>query len=186
MVTCRVICALLGLTVLRVSLAAELPPPAYQAAARTAGIPASVLFAITQQESGLRLRGRFLPWPWTLNVAGQPRRFRTQHAACKGLLQAVARHGAKRIDVGLGQTNLGYQGHHYDEPCDALNPVKNLQVTAQLLREHFQATENWVAAAGRYHRPAGGVSARVYRARFAQRWTVTNEPPVETGGDHWP
>jgi hypothetical protein len=96
--------------------AAELPPPAYQLAAQRADIPSTVLFAIALQESGVRVRGRLLPWPWTLNIAGSPYRFATARRV-PGLLLALAQHDAKRIDVGLGQTNLGYQGHHFSSPA---------------------------------------------------------------------
>lgn len=149
--------------------AAELPPPAYQLAAKSADIPSTVLFAIALQESGTRTRGRLLPWPWTLNIAGAPYRFVTRQAACQALLQALTRHNAKRIDVGLGQTNLGYQGQHFSSPCEALDPYRNLAVTAALLREHYAVTGDWVLAAGRYHRPAGGAPAARYRARFSRQ-----------------
>ena len=75
------------LTMLAVQ-ADELPPPAYQLAAHDADIPSTVLFAIALQESGIRVRGRLLPWPWTLNIAGTPYRFATRQAACHALLQA--------------------------------------------------------------------------------------------------
>lgn len=54
----------LALTGVTVAQAGGLPPPAYQLAAAQAGIPASVLFAIAQQESGTPLRGQLVPWPW--------------------------------------------------------------------------------------------------------------------------
>lgn len=147
----------------------ELPPPAYQLAAHGADIPSAVLFAITLQESGTRVRGRLLPWPWTLNIAGTPYRFVTRQAACQALLQALAHHGAKQVDVGLGQTNLGYHGQRFSSPCEALDPYRNLAVTAALLREHHAATGDWVLAAGRYHRPAGGARAARYRAGFSRQ-----------------
>lgn len=149
--------------------AEELPPPAYQLAAHDADIPSAVLFAIALQESGIRVRGRLLPWPWTLNIAGTPYRFATHQAACHALLQALAQHDAKRVDVGLGQTNLGYHGERFSSPCDALDPYRNLAVTATLLREHHAATGDWILAAGRYHRPAGGAPAARYRAGFSRQ-----------------
>lgn len=158
----------LMLTMLAVQ-ADELPPPAYQLAAHDADIPPTVLFAIALQESGTRVRGRLLPWPWTLNIAGTPYRFTTRQAACHALLQALTRHDTKRVDVGLGQTNLGYHGQRFSSPCEALDPYRNLAVTAALLREHHDATGDWVLAAGRYHRPAGGAPAARYRAGFSQR-----------------
>lgn len=154
---------------LRVAQADELPPPAYQLAAHGADIPSAVLFAIALQESGIRVRGRLLPWPWTLNIAGTPYRFANRQAACHALLQALAQHDAKRVDAGLGQINLGYHGHRFSNPCEALDPYRNLAVTAALLREHHAATGDWVLAAGRYHRPAGGAPAARYRAGFSRQ-----------------
>jgi len=161
-----------GLVLMLMTLATQaagLPPPAYQLAAQSANIPSTVLFAIALQESGIRVRGRLLPWPWTLNIAGSPYRFATRQAACQALLQALAQHDAKRIDVGLGQTNWGYQGQRFSSPCEALDPYRNLAVTAALLSEHHAVTGDWVLAAGRYHRPAGGAPAVRYRAGFSQQ-----------------
>ena len=161
-----------GLALMLTMLAAqadELPPPAYQLVAHDADIPSTVLFAIALQESGTHVRGRLLPWPWTLNIAGTPYRFATRQTACHALLQALVRHNPKRIDVGLGQTNLGYHGQRFSNPCEALDPYLNLTVTAALLREHHTATGDWVSAAGRYHRPAGGAPAARYRAGFSRQ-----------------
>ena len=93
--------------------AQEVPPPAYQLAAQRAGIPSTVLYAVALQESGMRRNGRIVPWPWTLNVAGQSRRFATRADACAGLQQAMRSTPPTRIDAGLGQINLGYHPHRY-------------------------------------------------------------------------
>ena len=58
--------------------AQEIPPPAYQLAAQRAGIPSTVLYAVALQESGVRRDDRIVPWPWSLNVAGQSRRYATR------------------------------------------------------------------------------------------------------------
>lgn len=146
--------------------AQEVPPPAYQLAAYTAGVPSSVLYALALQESGTRLRGRLRPWPWSLNIAGASHRFANRKAACAALLQAIGEVGAKAVDAGLGQINLGWNGQRFQRPCEALDPYRNLQVSAQLLQEHHAQVDDWVAAAGRYHRPAGGEPAARYRASF--------------------
>ena len=154
---------------MRLVLAESIPPPAYQLAAERAGVPATVLFAVTLQESGTVLHGQRIPWPWTLNIAGQGQRYPTRDAACQGIHKAARQHDLKRIDVGLGQTNLGHNGARYSSPCAALDPQQNLIVTATLLREHYDLTGDWVQAAGRYHRPAGGAIAARYRAQFRQQ-----------------
>jgi len=143
--------------------AQELPPPAYQIAAQRAGIPSTVLYAVALQESGIHRNGRIVPWPWSLNVAGQPRRYATRTDACAGLWQAMRTTPRTRIDAGLGQINLGYHQRRYASACDLLDPYRNLAIAAAILREQHTSGEDWLLAIGRYHRPAGGAPAARYR-----------------------
>jgi soluble lytic murein transglycosylase-like protein len=146
-----------------IASAQEIPPPAYQLAAKQAGIPSAVLYAVALQESGIQRNGRIVPWPWSLNVAGKSRRFQTRAAACAALKQALRQVAATRVDVGLGQINLGYQKHRYRDPCDVLDPYANLRLAADILREHHASGQDWLIAIGRYHHPAGGEPAERYR-----------------------
>ena len=118
----RTVLALLACMLAGAVRAGEIPPPAYQIAAQRAGIPSAVLYAVVLQESGTRVGGRLVPWPWTLNVAGTAQRFATRAEACTGLRQALRRTPATRIDAGLGQINLGYHPQRYAQPCDLLDP----------------------------------------------------------------
>jgi len=138
-------------------------PPAYQLAAQRAGIPSAVLYAVALQESGIRRNQRLVPWPWSLNIAGQSYRFDTRAQACVALQQALRDTPSTRIDVGLGQINLGYQHHRYQQPCDLLAPYRNLSIAAEILKEQHRPNEDWLLAIGRYHRPAGGEPAARYR-----------------------
>lgn len=160
--------SLLLLALLGSAQAREIPPAAYQQIARQAGIPAEVLYAVALQESALHLRGQLRPWPWTLNVAGQPMRFANHRTACQALHQALASTDSKRIDIGLAQINWGYHRQRFSSPCSALRPTLNLTVAAHLLREHHWHSGDWLLAAGRYHRPAGGTPAARYRAEVAR------------------
>lgn len=148
--------------------AQEVPPPAYQIAAQRAGVPSPILYAIALQESGIRKGGRVVPWPWTLNVAGAGRRFDSKAEACAGLRHAIQEAPLTRLDVGLGQINLGYQQHRYDHPCDLLDPYRNLVIAAEILKEQHNPGEEWMLAIGRYHRPAGGPPAARYRRSVGQ------------------
>lgn len=161
---------LLLIVVLAVGLAyaQEIPPPAYQLAAQRAGIPSTVLYAVALQESGLRRDGRIVPWPWSLNVAGASRRYATRKQACEGLRQALREAPPTRIDVGLGQVNLGYHTQRYRQPCDLLDPYSNLRIAADILKEQHTPGEDWLLAIGRYHRPAGGAPAARYRRSVSQ------------------
>ena len=143
--------------------AQEVPPPAYQLAAQRAGIPSTVLYAVALQESGLRRNGRIVPWPWSLNVAGQSHRYATRADACAGLQQAIRATPHTRIDAGLGQINLGYHQQRYSTACDLLDPYRNLAIAAEILHEQHTPGEDWLLAIGRYHRPAGGEPAARYR-----------------------
>lgn len=153
------------------ALAREVPPPAYQLAAHRADVPAAVLYAVALQESGAMLRGRLIPWPWTLNVAGRAERYATRAEACAGIRRALARTPANRIDAGLGQVNLGYHAHRYAHPCDLLDPYRNLAIAAEILQEQHTPDEDWLVAIGRYHRPAGGAPAARYRRSVHQHLT---------------
>ncbi|EMV8752344.1 lytic transglycosylase domain-containing protein, partial [Escherichia coli] len=68
-----------------------------------------------------------------------------------------------RIDVGLGQINLGYHRQRYTSACDLLDPYRNLAIAADILKEQHSPGEDWLLAIGRYHRPAGGEPAARYR-----------------------
>jgi len=159
-----VLCGLAALA----AAAQEVPPPAYQLAARRAGVPSTVLYAVALQESGAHLNGRLIPWPWSLNVAGATKRYSTRAEACTGLHQALRQVPSIRIDAGLGQINLGYQRHRYRQPCDLLDPYANLAIAAEILREQHTPGEDWLVAVGRYHRPAGGAPAARYRRSVDQ------------------
>ncbi|MGE1080688.1 transglycosylase SLT domain-containing protein [Pseudomonas shirazensis] len=143
--------------------AQEVPPPAYQLTAQRAGIPSLVLYAVALQESGIRRNGRIVPWPWSLNVAGQSRRYATRSDACADLQQVMRSTPYTRIDVGLGQINLGYHRQRYTSACDLLDPYRNLAIAADILKEQHSPGEDWLLAIGRYHRPAGGEPAARYR-----------------------
>ena len=149
-------------------LAQEIPPPAYQIAASRAGVPSPVLYAVALQESGMLRDGKFVPWPWSLNVAGETRRFGNQAEACSGLLAALRQVRATRVDAGFSQINLGYQKHRYRHPCELLDPYRNLVIAAEILREQYDPREDWLLAMGRYHRPAGGAPAARYRKSVAR------------------
>ena len=156
----------------------EVPPPAYQLAAQQAGVPSPVLYAVALQESGARLRGRLIPWPWTLNVAGRAERYATRAEACAGIRRALARTPVNRIDAGLGQVNLGYHAHRYAHPCELLDPYRNLAIAAEILQEQHTPGEDWLLAIGRYHRPAGGAPAARYRRSVHRHLTRVLDPGV--------
>ncbi|EBL8291869.1 transglycosylase [Salmonella enterica] len=154
---------ILMLPVLPVAHAAQDLPYGYRLVAQQAGVPADLLYAVALTESGSRRPEGIRPWPWTLNIAGRGYRYATRQEACIALNQFMRTTSPKRIDAGLSQINIGWNGHHFASPCDALAPYPNLQVAARLLRGHYDRWQSWHEAAGRYHHPAGGKPAQRYR-----------------------
>lgn len=146
-------------------------PAAYTQIGQANGVPPEVLYALASTESVLQLEHARRPWPWTLNVAGEGLRFENRDAACRALEQALTE--TKIVDVGIAQLNVRWQpqlfgpGERFADPCDGLDPRANLEEAAGILRQHYNNTGDWVAAAGRYHRPAGGAPAARYRRIMA-------------------
>lgn len=144
-------------------------PEAYVVAAHRHGVPPEVLYAVASAESAVTLEHGRRPWPWTLNVAGRGYHFADRDSACEALYEALGR--TRVVDVGIAQLNVRWQpqlfgaGNRFVDPCDALDPYKNLDEAAKLLRGHYDDASggDWLVAAGRYHRPAGGAPAERYR-----------------------
>lgn len=139
-------------------------PPGYQTIAREYQIPASILYAIALTESGLRLKRKaFRPWPWTLNVAGKPRRYKTRKAAHEALAYYL-KQGIRSIDIGLMQVNWRYHHKKLGTPWQALDPYHNIRTGAHILRTEYKHIKQWNRAIGRYHSP-GKTSAQKRRAK---------------------
>ncbi|MGQ7245550.1 hypothetical protein ACUN9V_19080 [Salinicola sp. V024] len=142
-------------------------PSAYVVAAEDHGVPPEMLYAVASAESVVILDAGRRPWPWTLNVAGKSMRFGDRASACLALTDALET--TQVVDVGIAQLNVRWQpqlfgaGQRFADPCDGLDPYANLEEAAALIRRHFDDAGDWLIAAGRYHRPAGGRPAERYR-----------------------
>lgn len=139
-------------------------PPSYHAIAHAHNIPAAVLYGVALTESQLKLSSQKVrPWPWTLNVAGVPRRYPTRIAAWKSLNYYLEQ-GIDLIDVGIMQVNWHYHQPKLGTPWEALEPVNNTRAGAKILQAEYQKTGAWQAAIGRYHSP-GQTPAQKQRAQ---------------------
>ncbi len=142
-------------------------PPAYVQVAREYQVPAGILFAIALTESGRAAGdGRFLPWPWALNLEGKALYFSNRAEADARLQELV---GAGRTpDIGLMQVNWKYHRSKLGDPEQAFDPWLNLRAGARVLRQEYEATGDWWQAVGRYHSRTPA-RARAYRQRVL-RW----------------
>jgi hypothetical protein len=161
-------------------------PSAYVVAAQDRGVPPAVLYAVASAESVVSLDAGRRPWPWTLNVAGESMRFGDRTSACQALTDALET--TQIVDVGIAQLNVRWQpqlfgaGQRFSDPCEGLDPYANLDEAAALIRRHFDDAGDWLIAAGRYHRPAGGRPAERYRAVVSQELArLGTSPTLEMG-----
>jgi soluble lytic murein transglycosylase-like protein len=136
-------------------------PPAYRAISHQFGIPALIVYGVALQESKLLFGDSALPYPWTLCVRGEARRFSSYEQAVGNLI-ATVRSGITNVDCGLMQVNWRWNYMRLQNAWFALDPYRNLAVAAGLLKEHLAVTGEWFEAVGRYHHPSDPVRARAY------------------------
>ncbi|WP_427167036.1 hypothetical protein [Citrobacter koseri] len=103
--------------------------------------------------------------------------------AFEALLGFMQRYPLKRIDVGVAQVNLGWNGHFFPSFRDAFDPYINLRAAARILRACYDAKPgSWIRAAGCYHHPAGGQPAAKYMAIVRRKLNqITPEIKVPDG-----
>ncbi|ELX2369106.1 transglycosylase SLT domain-containing protein [Salmonella enterica] len=160
-------------------LAAQSVPEGYHWVAQAENVPAEALYSLALTESSRKLAHGVRPWPWTINVAGKGYRYASRNEAYQALLGFMRRYPLKRIDVGIAQVNLGWNGHHFTSTWEAFDPYINLHAAARILRTCYERSPgSWIAAAGCYHHPAGGKPAQIYRA-IVSRHLGTLQPSVQ-------
>ena len=148
-------------------------------AERDAGIPAGLLQAIGQVESGRRNpeTGARGPWPWTLNAEGRGQFFPDRPAAIAAVRELQAR-GVRIIDVGCMQVNLHHHARAFATLEEAFDPEANARYAARFLSQLFTARPDWMVAAGHYHSHTPDL-AEAYRARVRTAWSGTQAREAE-------
>ncbi len=110
-------------------------------ASKISGLPKGIIYGIAMQESRYRYAdGVSRPYPWTLNINGNPPtplRFSTKEDASRKLVSLIEA-GVTNIDVGAMQVNYRYHGHSVARPEHLLDPKTNLMVAAVILSEHMK------------------------------------------------
>lgn len=148
-------------------------PEGYRQVAEEYGVPAEALYSVSLAETSRQLPQGERPWPWTLNVAGKGYRYASREEAYQALLGFMRHNPLRRIDVGIAQVNLGWNGGYFRNYREALEPYTNLRAAAQILRHCYDLNPgSWLQAAGCYHHPAGGKPARTYRAIVQRKLTM--------------
>ncbi len=140
-----------------------------RAAEQRFGIPAGLLRAIGQIESGRTAPDGFAaPWPWTIDVAGEGRFLPSREAAVTAV-RDLRGSGAASIDVGCFQVNLHYHPDAFASLDEAFDPVANALYAARFLSALHARDGSWRAAVAAYHSatPEHGLP---YRDRVLAAW----------------
>lgn len=159
--------AILALCLLR--LAANPQYHSFMTAQENAqGIPAFLLRAISNIESGRYLDGSVTAWPWTINVEGKGYVFKTKHEAIQAV-EKFQRLGAKSIDVGIMQINLRHHPNAFRNLEEAFDPQLNIAYGAKFLKQLFLQHKSWNSAIGHYH-SATPKFHNAYKQRVINQW----------------
>lgn len=133
-------------------------------------IPSHILSAIALTETGrtnteTKMR---TPWPWTANIGGQGRYFKTRHEALITFKQLIAKK-YHMFDVGCMQINWHYHKEAFGSIEEALNPYNNVRYAAEFLTSLYQETGSWVKAVEYYHSKTPQYYTN-YRQQVALNW----------------
>ncbi|MGE0226259.1 MAG: transglycosylase SLT domain-containing protein [Acetobacteraceae bacterium] len=161
------------------SAASDLNPceQAAEAAEQAFALPAGLLRAIGQVESGRwdTARRRVVPWPWAIGSAGSGRLMDSKPEA-EQAVRALQTGGVRNIDVGCFQVNLMHHPDAFRDLEQAFDPLANASYAARFLASLRVRLGNWDDAVAAYHSadPARGIP---YRRMVQARWTG----PADTG-----
>ena len=136
-------------------------------------IPPHILSAIALTESGrtnnysktTKVR---TPWPWTANVQGTGRYFKSRTEALLTFKHLIATNN-NMFDVGCMQINWHYHKEAFNSIEEALDPYYNVQYAAEFLTSLYERTGSWVKAVERYHSATPKHYQR-YRQVVALNW----------------
>ena len=141
-------------------------------------LPAGLLQAIGRIESGRyeAANGRVVPWPWTIDVAGEGRQFGSAADAIRTTLSLRAK-GARNIDVGCFQVSLLFHPDAFETMEDAFDPTSNGRYAGRLLASLKARLGAWPDAVAAYHSadPARGTP---YRDKVYASWQGAPTPVV--------
>ncbi|MDE2517173.1 MAG: transglycosylase SLT domain-containing protein [Rhodospirillales bacterium] len=148
------------------------------AAERRFGLPAGLLLAIGRVESGRfdATRGRTVPWPFAVDVAGMGQDFDDAPTALARVRQALAG-GERNIDVGCFQINLANHPDAFPALAQAFEPAANAFYAARFLATLRLRLGSWDRAVAAYHSATPALGAP-YRAAVYAGWAASGGNPA--------
>jgi hypothetical protein len=147
------------------------------------GIPHKLLSAISLVESGRKVQGSVIPWPWTINANGKPYVFASKREAIT-MVRKLRQIGVTSIDVGCMQVNLKQHPGAFPTLDAAFDPATNIAYAAKFLKAKKMNKGSWVSAVAHYHSSTAKLHLP-YKAKVMKTWAkvqnrrMTLQSPLE-------
>lgn len=145
-------------------------------ASKETGVPVSVLLAVSLSETGRTVGDAFVPWPWTLNLAGKGHWLADQKTAL-AMARQSRKNGHQNFDVGCFQVNYRWHGDAFPNLQAMMDPKSNALYAARFLARLYKETADWPKAAGFYHSRTPHHANR-YRSIFERHYAALTAGPT--------
>lgn len=140
------------------------------------GIPRNLLSAISLVESGRKVGGTVVPWPWTINANGKPYVFASKQEAIS-MVRKLRLMGIASIDVGCMQVNLKQHPHAFPTLEAAFDPATNIAYAAKFLKAKKRTQGSWMGAVAHYHSSTAKFHAP-YKMKVLKAWLKAHKKPI--------
>lgn len=150
------------------ALSLELQGTQFERVAHDFGLDPVLVYSIALAESAYgRGDNTIAPWPWTLRSSDGAFYAENKEQAVVRLESLIAEQGVKaKVDIGIMQINLYWNGHRVADPTTLLDPFVNLVKGAEILSETIQSSPGDLELGiGRYHHWVNEATARSYGRR---------------------
>lgn len=137
-------------------------------------LPTGLLKAIAICESSKWEVNKLSPHPWAVSVNGVPAYFQSKEEAVDEI-KRLQKQGVENIDVGYMQINLYYHGKEFSSIEEAMDPIKNIEYGAKLLKQLRARSSSWIEAVSKYHSKRAVLGTK-YSEKVIQVWrAIRNE-----------
>lgn len=148
------------------AVAVDLSNTPYHVVGTEKGLDPLLLYSVSLAESafGSSERGKIGPHAWT--IRGKKAHYAESKEKAEQTLKQYLDSGFQGVDVGLMQINVRWNGSRVTSPYDLLDPMTNVRVAADVLKEAMaSAPGDPVLGIGRYHHWKEEDRARNYGER---------------------
>lgn len=111
-------------------------------------LPLQLLLAVAYVES--TKKSTSMPWPWTVNLAGNSKYFMTKIEAIN-FVKNQLNEGKTNIDIGCMQINYKYHSKAFDSVAEMFDPLHNVAYATTFLLSLYERFGTWSDAIRYYH-----------------------------------